>query len=91
MKEFHECDDKADESLTMCAAIQAYTLNCTSPLLRVVDDCLPQKAKGLPKLGVKSLLSVSEHLCKQTGESIFGNTKFLQMNFSISFVTYRIA
>jgi hypothetical protein len=46
-------------------------LNCTAPLLKVVDDCLPDSAKGLPSLGVKSILSVADYLCKQTGESIF--------------------
>ncbi|WP_407810220.1 hypothetical protein, partial [Staphylococcus aureus] len=68
---FQECDDKADDSLTLCSAIQVYTLNCTAPLLKVVDDCLPDSAKGLPSLGVKSILSVADYLCKQTGESIF--------------------
>ncbi|KAJ3646779.1 hypothetical protein Zmor_024351 [Zophobas morio] len=71
IKSFQECDDKVDDSLTICHAIQSHTLNCTKPLLDVVDGCLPQKAKGLPTLGVKSLLSVADFLCKQTGESIF--------------------
>ena len=72
IKSFMECDDKVDDSLTICQAIQSYTLNCTTPLLKVIDDCLPQNAKGLPTLALKSVLSVADFLCKQTGESIFG-------------------
>ncbi|EFA10008.1 hypothetical protein TcasGA2_TC012178 [Tribolium castaneum] len=71
VKEFSECDDKVDDSLTICEAIHAYTINCTAPLLKVVNDCLPEKARGLPNLGMKSMVSVAEHLCKQSGESIF--------------------
>ncbi|RZC36711.1 DUF1397 domain containing protein [Asbolus verrucosus] len=68
---FGECDDRVDDSLTICDAIQSATLNCTQPLIKVVDDCLPEKAKGLPLLGIKSVLSVSDFLCKQNGEAIF--------------------
>mgnify|MGYP005984657635 CR=1 FL=1 len=72
VKSFVECDDKVDDSLTICESIQSYTLNCTAPLLKVIDDCLPQNAKGLPTLGLKSLVSVADFLCKQSGEAIFG-------------------
>ncbi|KAJ3646777.1 hypothetical protein Zmor_024349 [Zophobas morio] len=71
VKSFIECDEKFDDSLTICESIQRHTFNCIRPLLQVIDDCLPQKAKGLPILGVKSLLSVADFMCKQTGESIF--------------------
>ena len=72
VKSFKECDDKADDSLTICHAIQSYTLNCTAPVIQVIDDCLPPRAKGLPKFGLESIVSVADFLCKQTGESIFG-------------------
>ncbi|RZC33796.1 hypothetical protein BDFB_011479, partial [Asbolus verrucosus] len=68
---FLECADKVDDSLTICEAIQSATLNCTQPLIKLVDDCLPAKAKGLPSLGINSFRSVSEYLCKQSGESLF--------------------
>ncbi|KAJ3642517.1 hypothetical protein Zmor_025287 [Zophobas morio] len=71
VKSFKECDDKADDSLTICHAIQSYTLNCTAPVIQVIDDCLPPRAKGLPKFGLESIVSVADFLCKQTGESIF--------------------
>ncbi|KAJ3642516.1 hypothetical protein Zmor_025286 [Zophobas morio] len=71
IKSFKECADKVDDSLTVCQAIQSYTLNCTTPLLKVIDDCVPPKARGLPKFALESLVSVADYLCKQPGESIF--------------------
>lgn len=70
--ELQKCDDSVDNSLTICESIQTSVLNCTKPLLDVLDSCLPAKAKGLPTLGVQSLVSVSNYLCKLNGESIFG-------------------
>ncbi|XP_063921519.1 uncharacterized protein LOC135136251 [Zophobas morio] len=71
IKSFVECDDKVDDALTICQQIQTSSINCTAPLFKVVDDCLPPKARGLPTLGLKSLVSVADFLCKQNGETIF--------------------
>lgn len=73
--ELDKCRKRVDDSLTLCESVQSSVLNCTKPVLDIVDQCVPQTAKGLPSLAVESLVSVLDRLCKMTGESILGNFK----------------
>ncbi|XP_063921726.1 uncharacterized protein LOC135136400 [Zophobas morio] len=71
IKAYQQCDEKSDDSLTICQTIETSNLNCTKQLIRVFDDCLPPMARALPTMALKALVSVAGFLCKQTGESIF--------------------
>lgn len=72
MTSFKNCEENFDDTLTICQMLQSATLNCSEPVVKVITDCLPEKARDLPILSIKSFVSVAGYLCSILGESIFG-------------------
>ncbi|KAJ8964561.1 hypothetical protein NQ314_004865, partial [Rhamnusium bicolor] len=67
-----ECTNTIDEeSETMCSVIKTHFEKCSKPVVRLFEECLPEKSREIPSFVTRSILSVSEHLCKTDGEHIF--------------------
>ncbi|XP_057669967.1 uncharacterized protein LOC130902127 [Diorhabda carinulata] len=77
--------DKNEEE-TVCSGIKNHLEECTQPIVAVLEDCLPEKSKELPRFTVKTAVELSNYICKSDGEHIFelSNPCIMDQNFRLN-------
>lgn len=72
LKKVEQCTNEIDEdSETICSTIENHFEKCSKPVVKVFEECLPEKSKDVPAFLVKAVLSTSKYLCQADGEHIF--------------------
>lgn len=73
LAQLKECADEVDQNTeTACSAIKNHFLRCSKPFLELLENCVPEKSKEVPKLVFHAVNSGISYLCKTDGEHIFG-------------------
>ncbi|XP_018568673.1 uncharacterized protein LOC108908959 [Anoplophora glabripennis] len=72
LNKVEQCTNGIDEDTeTMCSAVENHFERCSKPVVKIFEECLPEKSKDVPAFIIKAILSVSKYLCKTDGEHIF--------------------
>jgi hypothetical protein len=72
LAQLKECADEVDQNTeTACSAIKNHFLRCSKPFLELLENCVPEKSKEVPKLVFHAVNSGISYLCKTDGEHIF--------------------
>ncbi|CAH1118951.1 unnamed protein product [Phaedon cochleariae] len=66
-----QCSDAVDDTQqTMCSAVKNHFEICARPVTEIFEECLPESSQDLPSFIIKTMVAMSNHLCRIDGEHI---------------------
>lgn len=60
------------ESYTICHVLQTEVPRCVKSISDFIDECLPERSRGIPDLIINSINATANYMCKTDGEHLVG-------------------
>ncbi|XP_066253278.1 uncharacterized protein [Euwallacea similis] len=69
--EIADCAESIDEeNETICSMMKNNLEKCMQPLVKLFEECLPERSRRVPAMLVKMILSSLNYVCKTNGEHL---------------------